>query len=224
MWLVSNSYDLYLHGSLKHTGTKFLPQLSPMPVPALTGVEGDGAFNIGLNFWRLECLLVPELVIRILPPKMLRGSIPLCPLISSSLPSPSSYKVCSVGMSFTGRAAAEAFLSNIGGSRRWFFRCSRQRECKGKKIKLGYAPSAAIRPFSVRPSDRMCTPCFPRLLCPGKWHTHCVGFFCLPLFPDPNFHQIKQCDSLFQSSIWSGATDVEAWVLEGGPLEMSVKN
>lgn len=92
-----------------------MPQLSPTPVPVLTGVGGDGAFNIDLNFLRLACLPMPELVIRILPPKMLRGSILLCPLVSSSLP-PSSYKVCGVVMLFTGRAAAEAFLSNIGGS------------------------------------------------------------------------------------------------------------
>lgn len=53
-------------------------------------------------------------------------------------------------------------------------------------------------------------------------HPFC-GVLLLPLFPAPNFHQIKQWDLLFQSSIWSAATDVEAGVLEGGPLGTSAK-
>lgn len=57
MWLVFNSHDLHLHGSLKRTGTELLPQLSPKPVLVLAAVESDGAFNIDLNFRRLAVWL-----------------------------------------------------------------------------------------------------------------------------------------------------------------------
>lgn len=62
------------------------------------------------------CLAVLELAIRLLPPKMLKGSILLCPFLSLRLSPSLSHKVCGVLRSFTVRAAAEVFLSSVGGS------------------------------------------------------------------------------------------------------------
>lgn len=45
----------------------------------------------------------------------------------------------------------------------------------------------------------------------------------LPLFPAPNFYPIERCDLLFQSNIWSAATDIEAGVLESSPLGTRVR-
>lgn len=56
------------------------------------------------------------------------------------------------------------------------------------------------------------------------WVTHpwCAVLW-LPLFAAPNFYAITWCDSLFQSNIWSAATDVEARVLENSLLGTSVR-
>lgn len=38
LWLLHHSHDLHLHGNHKCIGTKLLPQLSPKPVPVLSGL------------------------------------------------------------------------------------------------------------------------------------------------------------------------------------------
>lgn len=172
-------------------------------------------FYYWLNLWRCACLAVPELAIRLLPSKMLKGSILLCPFISLRLSPSLSQNVCSAVTLFTRQAAAEVFLSNIGGSWRWSLRCSGQRRCKGKKIQLLGMPLQWPSNISVQDLLTDCVLFLFQGCCVLESGTHIVWGSFVTVLPSSEFPANKMVWLLFQSSIWSATT-------EGGPLGMSV--